>query len=408
MKTSVTFDKNIKIRKAGTCSPILLLLSILLFLLWVNSVRAQKFEKSTDFNQSRQQNNFHPTTDWQIRPSFKLDVLCFLNTLTGDPYYLDEYKEEFSRFESKITPEARTALADLKRKIKDNKKGIISAFLTLRFSVTEDETLDEMLGTLNNTNNMESKFKLTTYYDAEGWQLFESVKNDLKTIFLFLKQIRFDEYWKQNILPIVNCRINAIQRDLPFYNLVSEIENHLGFPLESNKITVFMLYYNKPHGIKITGTRFITSTEWGLRTIVRNSVHEMMHPPYNLSKSPELKQAIDTLKSDQFLMDKVLNHNPSFGYNSLEGFIEEDSVQALEQLVTEKLKIQSDPRWRWKNSDAGMHVFAVALYQVMKEENYGQRRENFGDFLVKAIRSGKLSAGRIKPIYDSFYPPSSK
>jgi hypothetical protein len=32
----------------------------------------------------------------------------------------------------------------------------------------------------------------------------------------------------------------------------------------------------------------------------------------------------------------VQHHDPSFGYNTTEGYIEEDSVQALEQIVSEK------------------------------------------------------------------------
>jgi len=29
----------------------------------------------------------HTETEWQVTPSFKYDVLCFLNSLTGDEYY---------------------------------------------------------------------------------------------------------------------------------------------------------------------------------------------------------------------------------------------------------------------------------------------------------------------------------
>jgi hypothetical protein len=50
-----------------------------------------------------------------------------------------------------------------------------------------------------------------------------------------------------------------------------------------------------------------------------------------------------------------------------------------------------------------MHVFAVALYNVMKQENYNEKRELFRDFLVRMIKSGKLGPGRIKQIYDDFY-----
>ncbi len=60
-------------------------------------------------------------------------------------------------------------------------------------------------------------------------------------------------------------------------------------------------------------------------------------------------------------------------------------------------------RKRWKENDDSMHVFAVALYSMMKDENFVGGGETFRDFVIRMIRSGKLAAGRIKPIYDAFY-----
>jgi hypothetical protein len=64
----------------------------------------------------------HSTTDWRVNPSFMLDTLCFINVLTGDPFYLRYYKDEYARFEPQLTPAARIALSNLKRKIKDDNK----------------------------------------------------------------------------------------------------------------------------------------------------------------------------------------------------------------------------------------------------------------------------------------------
>jgi len=348
-------------------------------------------------------NEMHTETEWQVMPSFKYDVLCFLNSLTGDQYYLHYYQDEYDKFKPKFTPAVQKALANLKQKIKDENHSIISAFLCLYFSATEDESLDDMTKTLKNSENMQSNLKMTPYYQEDGWQLYESVRDDLETIFLFLKDIRFHDYWKRNILAKVEHKITRIEKDLHKYNVITEDEKHLGFALPSSKIDVYMLYYSQPHGIKITGTRFLTDVAWPFAIVLRNAVHEMMHPPYDLANDEELRNTLDLLREDEFLMDKVVNHNPAFGYNSFEGFIEENCVQALEQMINEKLEIEKEAHQRWKESDDGMHVFAVALYNVMKEENYNQKGELFRDFLVRMIRSGKLSPGKIKPIYDTFY-----
>ena len=345
----------------------------------------------------------HDSTDWQIEPSFMFDVLCFLNTATGDSFYLRFYQEEYERFEPQLTPEVRRGLGNLKRKIKDENQGIISALLTLYFSATEDRTLDDMIKTVENSQAMQNRLKQTPYFSEESWQVYESVRQDLKTIFLFLKEIEFHSYWKQEILPKVEEKTASIESELPKYNVIREQESLLGFALPSNKITVYLLYYSQPHGIKITGTRFLTDVAWPFEIVLRNAAHEMLHPPFDLRNDDELNRALAALKDDEFLMDKVLNHNPAFGYNTFEGYIEEDCVQALEQIINERLKIEREAHQRWKESDDGMHVFAVALYKLMKEERYNEKGERFRDFLIRMIEGGRLSGGKTKEIYDEFY-----
>ena len=359
--------------------------------------------KSPDKILKQEKDQRQRTTDWKIEPSFRFDTLCLLNTLTADPYYLNYYQPEYEKFEPKLTLPVKKALSQLKQKVKDENRNIISAFLCLYFSATEDRTLDDMLHTIENSKTMKANLKKTPYFSESGWKLYESVREDLKIIFLFLKDIQLETFWATHILPKVRQKINEIEKDLPKFDVIAEVEDHLGFELASNKITVYMLYYSQPHGIRITGTRYLTDLAWPFEIVLRNAVHEMMHPPYDLPNDKELRKYLNLLKKDEFLMDKVLNHNPSFGYNSFEGFIEEDCVQAIEQIINEKLGIEVESHRRWKGTDEGMHVFAVALYTLMKEENFNQRGELFRDFLIRIIQSGKLGPGKIKSIYDDFY-----
>ena len=350
----------------------------------------------------------HRATEWSVVPSFKFDLLCFLNVLTGDAYYLNYYEQEYGRLALQLRPRERTALANLKRKLKDDNGNIISAFVSLYFSATDDETLDDMLRTLEHSELMRNNLQRTTYYNRQGWRLFESVRGELRTIVLFLKTVRFDDYWQHNILPKVQKRIREVENDLVNYDVVTEVEAHLGYSLPSNKITIFMLYYARPHGIKLTGTRFICDVTYPLKVVVQNAVHEMMHPPYDVTRDRELRDALNSLRADEFLMDKVKNHNRSFGYNSFKSFIEEDCVRALDQLIGERMKIAGDARGRWKAEDDGMHVFAVALYSRLKEDRYPARKEAFREYLIRAVRSGRLGAGNIKPTHDAFYDDAGR
>lgn len=354
--------------------------------------------------QSKQRSaKLHGQTNWLVSPSFKFDALCFLNVLTGDPFYVRYYKDEYAGFAPRLTPPARDALESLKRKLKDEHKVIISAFLSLYFSATDDATLDDMLRTLEHTGRMKSRLEQTVYFDKGGWQLFDSVRGDLRTLFIFLKEVGFPDYWQQNILPKVQRKILTVERQLIEYNVVTEVETLLGFALPDDTITVYLLYFARPHGIRVTGARFVADISYPFAVVLQNAVHEMMHPPFDVAHDRELRAALDSLKADSFLMDKIENHNPSFGYNSFDAFIEEDCVRALDQVVGEKFNVAREAHARWTEEDDRIHVFAVALYSMIRQEKFDPSRETFRDFLIRMIKTGKLAAGRIKPVYQAFY-----
>ena len=343
------------------------------------------------------------STRWIIEPSFKYDLLCLINILTGDPFYLRHYQRVYEDFLPKLTLEVKKSIENLRRIVQDEYKSIISANLCLIFSATSDENIPEMIRTIHHPEDMKKKMQQTPYYDEDTWPMFESIKDDLEYILQFLQSINIYRYWKNSILPKIKEKIDDIVKELPKYDVILEDEKVLGEKLSSNEITVYILHFVRPHGIKITGTRFLNCDIWPFAMVVRTATHEMLHPPYDFETDQELRETLETLKDDEFLMDKVLNHNPSFGYNTFKGFIEEDCVQALDQIASEKLNIGKDPQKRWKENDDGMHVFAIALYMSMKEEKYNRTGEKFRDFLVRIIKSGKLKAGKIKDMYNEFY-----
>ena len=350
-----------------------------------------------------QRAGFHTTTDWDLRPSFLFDTLCALNFLSGDKYYLQYYQNDYDRLSPLLRPEERAAFVDLKRRIKDENGGIISAQLSLYFSATDAESLDDMIRVVKDSSAMQRNLKATPYYTDAGWKLYEESRGDLEAAFKALKRIHFDADWQTAVKPRIEKSRAAIARDLPRYNVIPTIESVLGSPRPTNKITVYLLYYSQPHGIKITGTRFLTHYSYPFRIVLRNAIHEMMHPPYNLAHDASLRASLQSLRSDAFLMDKVEHHNPSFGYNTLEGLEEEDCVQALEQILAEPLGMGGDPHRYWKMQDDGIHVLAVALYSLMKQQHFPDGHEAFPAFLNRMIQSGALSHGRIEELNKAFF-----
>ncbi|MFZ0284577.1 MAG: hypothetical protein WAL32_05060, partial [Terriglobales bacterium] len=345
----------------------------------------------------------HSTTQWDLQPSLKFDVICALNMLSGDPYYLKYHQADYDRLVKQFRHEELAAFVNLKRRIKDENGGIISASLALYFSAVDAQSLDDLIRTVQDSSAMRRNLQATPYYSEEGWKLYQANRPDLETAFRALKRIHFDEDWEKNVKPKIEQARAAIAAKLPEYNVIPAVEAVLGKPRPTNKITVYLLYYSQPHGIKITGTRFLTYYLYPFRIVLRNAIHEMMHPPYDLAGDTELRAALESLKSDTFLMNKVEHHNKSFGYNTLAGLEEEDSVQALEQILAEKFGMGGDPQRYWKEQDDGIHVFAVALYSLMKQQKFDGSRESFPVFLKRQMKSGALSNGRIEKLNQEFF-----
>ncbi len=338
-------------------------------------------------------------TDWQVIPSFRYDTLCLLNTLTGDPFYVEFNQETYDHFKPLLTPEAEVALASLKRIIKDEGQSIISAMLSLNFSAVAGESLADMVHTLDNPLPVQTGLQQSPYYDEKDWNTFLKSRDDLRTIFHFLETIHFPDYWQNTIRPQVEKVIQTIAAYLANYDVVSQLERMIGLTLPSATITVYVLNYTRPHGIKVIGQRFLTDASYRPEIALRTAVHEMLHPPYNLDADQPLREAIEGLQQDPFVQGKFSTHNPDFGYNTFTGYIEENCVRALDQLVNETFNIARNPQERWRDEDDGMHVFAAALYHTLKTQGF---TGGFRDFLLQSLQT-TLAPGKVKAVYDAFY-----
>jgi hypothetical protein len=342
-----------------------------------------------------------PTTDWQLKPSLKYDALCLLNALSGDPYYLHYYQTEYDHFHPLFTPQEQTAFAALKHVIKDEGLGIISAKLALYFSTVDDETLPEMIRTAHDSAAMEVALKNTSYWSADDWQNYEAARPALEVALRALDRVGFPAYWVANVRPRIEKRIAELSPELPKYDILPVIENYLGFSLPSHTITVYLLAYSEPHGIRITGLRFLTHVSYPFRIVLHNAIHEPMHPPYR-ADDPKLREAIDLLGRDPLVLDKVQHHDPSFGYNTTAGYIEEDSVQALEELVSEKFGISQNSCQYWQQQDGGMHVLAAAIYTDYKQA-FSQTPQSYSQWFVHSVQDGQLRGTKLQETIHSFF-----
>jgi hypothetical protein len=342
-------------------------------------------------------------TQWRLEPSVTFDALCLLGILTGDPFYLEHYQETYALFSPRLTQAATDALQILENAIKYVHKGIMSAYLTLYFSLTESETVEDLLGHVEAPSKWRQALENSAYYTASGWALFESIRPQIDILLRFLIDIEYEAFWTAKVRPLIIEKIGSIHTQVASYNILESIRRRLGFSFQSDEIRVYLLYYIAPHVIKIAGSRCLNDFANPVDVIVRTTVHELMHPPYNWDGDPLLRESIAGWQGDEFVMNNVRNHNPAFGYNTFEAYVEENVVQALDQVINESFDVAIDARERWRYADDGMHKLAVAIYAMMKDKDFMASEMTIRDFLIEAIAAGELGAGRVKQIYDRVY-----
>ena len=289
----------------------------------------------------------------------------------------------------------------MKHVIKDEGHGIISAKLALYYSVVDDETLPEMIRTAHDSSAMKAGLAETSYWSETGGRTTRRRGQPWRQPSRLWIGLDFQPTGRQTAKPRIEKRIAELSPELPKYNIIPVIESYLGFPLSSGTITVYLLAYSEPHGIRITGLRFLTHVSYPFSIVLHNAIHEPMHPPYH-ADDPKVREAIDLLGRDRLVIDRVQHHDPSFGYNTTVGYIEEDSVQALEQLVSEKFGVGHNPCEYWREQDSGMHVLAAAIYTNYKLA-FSRNAEPYSQWFVRAVQDGQLRGNNLQQSVQFFF-----
>jgi hypothetical protein len=324
-------------------------------------------------------------TEWIVKPNPAHDALCLLNTWTGDAFYTSQHPGLLERWQARLTTPVLGAFSRLEQAIRGN-GGIVSANLCLLFSGVKPETLHDLERAILEPETLLEAFRGSPYFDPEASDRFQMLLPDLLTLMQFLKASPFEAEHAKDLGIDFEHKRQALQRSLETYDIVQAVENALGKNIEAPQIEVFTLAYTAPHGIKIIGNRFITALDWSATITARVAIHELMHPPFDLAR-PALQAALEQLAQDPILKKCFEDHDPNFGYNTWEGYVEENCVRALDQVISESFGIARDAAERWHEEDGGMHQLAARLTPLLgARETTG----TFEDWLIEHVRQGTL------------------
>jgi hypothetical protein len=340
----------------------------------------------------------HTTTTWSVEPNIAMDALCFFGTLTGDRIYLQYYRSEYDRFAPKLTPEVMDALAYIK-KVVEQENSLICVELTQLFLPLAPKNLDDLIKAIDNPDTIRLSYNLAP--DSESWQLFLNHIPKLRTVLSWLKEIGFEKDYLENIYPKIEAKAKELGQLVPTYNIIPAVEAALGSTLPSDRITIYLSYFVQPFGIGIDANQFLLWSELDLKTIIDDSIHENLH--LLEIQEPALWEALNFLQQDDYYMKNFNDHDFSYGYTTIDGYVEEDVIEALDQYLAEKFYANEDPRLRWSNALPGMHKLSPVLYSLLKEANYSPAEETYHDFIIRMVQEGKLKAGMIESANRRFF-----
>jgi len=332
-------------------------------------------------------------TRWTVRGSEGFDALCFLGPLSGKPFYTRYYEAELAEFRPKFPAAAQAALDGL-RKAADAAGVLLAPGLCSLLSGARDATLDDVLAAIDDAEaRVLPPYKASPYWDEATWRGFLAARPALRTVLGGLREAGFPEFRRRFLEARLPPRIATLDAYLARYDVIAEQERLLGRPLEPG-IDIILLWFSKPHGVRIQGQRFLSHVDYPDDNVVRIAAHEILHPPFAMD-GPVAKAALEVLGRDQLFARIVAEHDKSFGYNSLEGVLNEDTCQALDQIVSDRLGVARPPAKRWTQADGGMHVLAAGLYGTLKAEGYDRTGGNLEAWLLDAAKTGKLAPDRL-------------
>jgi hypothetical protein len=336
-------------------------------------------------------------TRWRVSSSEGLDGLALLGPLSGGDLYVRHYADDLAAFAPRLPTGLASQVQRLYRSGSDAGFGLVGPGLSVIFSVDgAHETLPRLIAALDARDTaLLPSYRASPYWSAESWRWFTAEAGAIKSILKGLQGAGFAAFRASRIGDI-DARIAETGRALARFDVIRLQEKLTGRTFEP-EIRVVLLQFSKPHGIKVQGQQFLQSVDYETAITVRNAAHEMLHPPVDMNGAAA-QAALAVLSRDPLIARIVREHDPKWGYTTLDGLLNEDLCEALDQIISETLGVARNPADRWTRADDGIHVLAAGLYGLLRDDKWAERGGSIEAWLLMAAQSGRLDRDRLHPI----------
>jgi len=335
-----------------------------------------------------------PITRWKVTSSEGHDAIAFLGPLSGEPLYQNFYAEDARTFP--LPDPIRAEIAALWKDAGSGNFGLLGPGLSSKVSGTDVSTIEGVIAALADPEaRIRPSLAKTAYWDEADWKWLTANAPRLVAVFTAMRDAGFTAFRNARTGDLA-ARAAQLQRDLAPFDVIRLQERVTGRAFLP-EIEVVLLQFCKPHGIKVQGQTFLQAADWNLTITVRNAAHEMLHPPVSMDGAVA-RAALAVLAKDPLIPRIVREHDPKWGYTSLDGYLNEDLVQALDQLISERLGVARNPADRWRDNDDGIHVLAAGLYGMLRQDKWIDKGGAIEAWLDRATRTGRLSPTNLHAV----------
>jgi hypothetical protein len=333
---------------------------------------------------------------WVIRPSLWFDAVCLVPLLAGLPFYTSRHEHDARCWQERLASAAgrpaRDAVGVLRDEVADRAAKPLPAFLALwtspaaRLPEGAAEDLDGLIAAVADPELLTSAMReRSARWNEPDDRLFRSVRLALLAVLDGLRAAGLAQWWAEHAADDLRRRCAELSESFGGYDLVPLVEQHTGVRFEARAVELCVLRWAAPHGIRVTGTRFLTDIRYDADRVLNIAVHELLHRPWPAGHP--IKGRLDALAADPFLAARFAGRDPAAGYNTWAGYAEEDAAQALDQFLNDQLgrNTRGDPVTRWTEADSGMHVLALLLHDTVRRGAFNPVHGSYADFLARAL-----------------------
>lgn len=354
----------------------------------------------------------HAGTVWSVEPAYAFDALCFLQVLSGDPYYLDAFEgtgdAAFAReARGRLTRAERTAVDRLHGVLQRVLGGIPCAVLSSLFATTGATDLDSFRGALSDPRAFRraraDAFDVFYRRATGGFRLpgplVDLLLRDVATYLDASARIGFAAYWDTEVRPDLDALVAELGRGVAGFDVVPVVETLIGGGLPSDRIEVHLARFARPNGISLGATALVMEERTDAAHLVRVAAHEMLHNWVDWTGAPALTAWVASLRTDPLLARAFGGRNRHHGYNSYLALAEEGITKALDQLAAERLGVALDPWERWFLHDDGLHVLALAWYEALRGEPFDEQPTQIHTRAAGLVGRGAVAPGHIGALW---------